>query len=279
MPTIAINGCELYYEDSGPARNQPDETIVFSHGLLMNGDMFAAQVHALREHYRCITYDHRGQGRSAESTLRCIDMETVAADAVALIEKLGVGPVHFCGLSMGGFAAMRLALRRPELLRSIILMNTTAEPEPIETITRYRIMNWAARLFGVRAVLSRVTPIMFGHSFLHMPGRDAERAVGRAMLLQNRRSVWRAVNGVIERESLEQDIKQINLPTLVLVGTEDVAIDAAHSEPLAQHIPNAKLIRIAHAGHSSSLEEPAAVTAAIADFLTALKQSEKQYAI
>jgi 3-oxoadipate enol-lactonase len=267
MPIIAINGTELYYEDSGQPSNSPGETIVFSHGLLMTGDMFAAQVRALRDRYRCIVYDHRGQGRSAASTMRCIDMETVADDAAMLIEALGIGPVHFCGLSMGGFAAMRLAARKPQLLRSIVLMNTTAEPEPVANIPRYRMMNWAARWFGVRAVLSNVTPIMFGKSFLQTPGRDTDRAVGRAMLLQNRRSVWRAVNGVMDRQDFEPEVKNINLPTLVLVGEEDTAISAAHSEPLAQLIPNARLVRIARAGHSSSLEEPAAVTQAITQFL------------
>ena len=270
MPMIAINDTELYFEDSGQPSNPSAETIVFSHGLLMTGDMFAAQVQALRGRYRCITYDHRGQGRSAASGMRSIDMDTIADDAAALIEKLGVGPVHFCGLSMGGFAAMRLAARKPRLLRSIVLMNTTAEPEPSANIPRYRMMNWAARLFGVRTVLSGVTPIMFGKSFLKTPGRDADRALGRAMLLQNRRSAWRAVNGVMERQGFEKEVKYINLPTLVLVGEEDIAISAAHSEPLAQLIPNARLVRIPHAGHSSSLEEPAAVTQAITQFLASV---------
>jgi 3-oxoadipate enol-lactonase len=270
MPIIAINGTELYYEDSGQSGSAPAETIVFSHGLLMTGDMFAAQVQALRDRYRCIVYDHRGQGRSSASSMRCIDMDTIADDAAKLIETLGVDPVHFCGLSMGGFAAMRLAIRKPHLLRSIVLMNTTAEPEFAPNIPRYRMMNWAARWFGVRSVLSGVTPLMFGKSFLQTPGRDADRALGRAMLLQNRRSVWRAVNGVMERQGLREEVKQINLPTLVLVGEEDAAISAALSEPLAQLIANARLVRIARAGHSSSLEEPAAVTQAITQFLASV---------
>src|SRR5689334_11537355 len=85
MPTIAINGTELYYEESG--RGVP---IVFSHGLLWSARMYAPQLAALSEPYRCIAYDHRGQGRSATSATP-YDMDTLADDAAALIEKLDAG--------------------------------------------------------------------------------------------------------------------------------------------------------------------------------------------
>jgi 3-oxoadipate enol-lactonase len=113
MPTIRTNGTDLWYEDTGGSAS----AILFSHGLLLSTRQFDPQVTALRDRYRCIAYDHRGQGRSALSKLRSIDMETLTADAIALIEALGLAPVHFCGHSMGGFVGMRLAARRPELVR------------------------------------------------------------------------------------------------------------------------------------------------------------------
>ena len=106
MPTIASNDTSLYFEDSGPAES--GETIVFGHGLLWNVRMFDAQGAALRKRFRCIADDHPGQGSSAECRLRSIDIELVYRDAVALIEALDLGAVHFCGLSMGGFLGMRL---------------------------------------------------------------------------------------------------------------------------------------------------------------------------
>src|SRR5262249_22014148 len=112
MPRIVVNGANLHYEDTGPGR----EPIVFAHGLLWSGRMFEAQVAALKGRYRCITFDFRGQGQS-EITRSGYDMDTLADDARALIEALGIAPCHFLGLSMGGFVAMRLAARRPELIR------------------------------------------------------------------------------------------------------------------------------------------------------------------
>ncbi|MBV8667336.1 MAG: alpha/beta hydrolase [Burkholderiaceae bacterium] len=272
MPRIAVNGTELYYEDSGTPSggSATGQAIIFSHGLLMNCAMFAGQVAALRARYRCIAYDHRGQGKSAASDMRCIDMETVAADGAALIEALGVGPVHFCGLSMGGFVAMRLAARRPELLRSIILLETSAQPEPAENVGSYKKMNAVARWLHFRLVAPRVMPIMFGQTLLTAPGRDADRAAARAMLFGNRRDIWRAVNGVIERKGIEEEITRIRVPTLIAVGDEDVATKPEKAEAIAAAIPGAKLVRIPRAGHSSSMEEPAFVSNMIAEFLQGL---------
>ncbi|TMA21242.1 MAG: alpha/beta hydrolase, partial [Deltaproteobacteria bacterium] len=113
MPRIQVDGAELQYEDSGG----PGEPVVFAHGLLWSTTLFRFQVEALRGEYRCIAFDFRGQGKS-QVTGTGYDMDTLAHDAEQIIEKLGAAPCHFLGLSMGGFIGMRLAARRPELLRS-----------------------------------------------------------------------------------------------------------------------------------------------------------------
>jgi 3-oxoadipate enol-lactonase len=273
MAFIEVNGTTLYYEDTGPAPELPGETIVFSHGLLMNTALFAPQVAAFRQRYRCIAYDHRSQGRSAAATEPVVTMDQVAEDAAALIEKLGVAPVHFCGLSMGGFTGMRLAARRPELLRSVLLLDTSAEAEPADNVPRYRLLNFVARWLSFRLVLSQVLPIMFGQSFLKNPARAEDRRAARAMLSANPAQIWRAIAGVIERPGIEAELARIALPTLVLVGEEDVATVPAKAERLAAGIAGAKLVRIPRAGHSSTIEEPAAVNQALADFLDTVPRS------
>lgn len=266
MPMLRVNGSELYYEDtggSGPA-------ILFSHGLLWNTSLFAPQIATLKSRYRCIAYDHRGQGRSADSDLRAIDMETLFADAAALIDALDLKPAHICGLSMGGFVAMRLAARRPDLVRSLLLIETSADPEPAENITKYRLLNWIARLFGTGLVVKAVMPILFGRSALADPARGSEREAWRRQIRSNRRSIWRAVNGVIERKPVYQELSRITAPTLVLVGEEDTAAVPAEGERIAAAIAGAKLVRIPRAGHSSTVEAPQTVTQAISGFLDSL---------
>jgi 3-oxoadipate enol-lactonase len=265
MPLLAVNGTQLYYEDSGGT----GEPVVFSHGLLWSTELFGPQVQALRGRYRCIAYDHRGQGRSAKPGGHSIPIETVYEDAVALIEKLGVGPCHFVGLSMGGFVGMRLAARRPELLRSLCLLETSAEPEPPQNAPRYRAMATVARFLGVRLLANRVMPIMFGKSFLTDPARTQEREAWRRRLLQNERSIYRAVLGVVERPSVEAELGKVRVPTLVMVGAEDVATVPAKAERIHSLIAGSRLLRLPRGGHSSTVEEPELVNEALRAFLAA----------
>src|SRR5690348_1803715 len=149
MPMLRVNGTELYYGDTGGR----GPAILFGHGLFWDSSMFAPQIAALKSRYRCVAYDHRGQGQSADSDQRVIDMDTLFADAVALIVALDLEPVHVCGLSMGGFVAMRLGARRPDLVRSLMLLDTSADPEPPKNAPKFRLLNWIARCLGVGLVV------------------------------------------------------------------------------------------------------------------------------
>ena len=98
MPTVRVNGVELFYKETGHG----PEAIVFSHGLLMDHSMFEPQRAALEKtgRYRVIAYDHRGQGQSQGPTSgagKARDMETLTDDAAELIQTLGAGPCHFAG--------------------------------------------------------------------------------------------------------------------------------------------------------------------------------------
>jgi 3-oxoadipate enol-lactonase len=259
MPRLDVNDTELYYEDTGPGRS--GETVLMSHGLLWSAEMFAPQALALSDEYRIVSYDHRGQGRSAESEMRSIDMGTVTADAILLIEKLELAPMHFVGLSMGGFVGLRVAARRPELLCSLTLLETSGDPEPDENIASYRAMSFVVRRFGNRLLANRVMRIMFGKTFMTDPARSEERAAWRQRLIDNRRSMWRALNGVLERETVYPELGRIRAPTLIAVGAEDVATPRPNSERLHAAIAGSRLCVIPGAGHTSSIEQPEAVTA------------------
>lgn len=261
MPTVRVNGADIFYREHGSG----PETIVFSHGLLLNHEMFHAQVETLSTRYRCIAYDHRGQGRS-EITASGYDMDNVAQDAAALIEALNAAPCHFAGLSMGGFVGMRLAIKRPELLKSLVLLETSADPEP--NVRPYRVLAFIGRWFGFRPVIKRLLNILFGRTFMADPQREEERAKWRNHLLgANRTGVIRAAHGVIDREGVYEQLGDIALPTLVIVGEEDTATKPNRAQRIHAAVPNSRLALIPGAGHSSTIEAPTSVTNAIADFL------------
>lgn len=264
MPYLKIHGANIYYEEHGTA----PETIVFSHGFLWSGYMFHGQIVALKNHYRCVTFDFRGQGQS-EATPSGYDIESLYADAVALIERLGCSPCHFAGLSMGGFVGLRLAIRRPDLLKTLILIDTSSDPEPKENIRSYRMLSLVVRLMGFRPVANRVMGTMFSQKFLNDPGRaPLKQEWKKRMMANNRVGSLRALSGMMARDGLTDHLDRIKTPTLIIVGDQDVATVPAKAERMHAAIANSKLIVIPGAGHTSTVEEPAAVTAAIHDFIT-----------
>jgi pimeloyl-ACP methyl ester carboxylesterase len=269
---ISVNGVHLHYEETGAG----PESMVFAHGLLWSGWMFREQVAALRERYRCITFDFRGQGES-ELARAGYDMDTLTEDAAGLVQALGAAPCHFLGLSMGGFVGMRLAARRPELVRSLILLETSADAEPPENVPRYKKLSFIARWLSVRLVLAKVMAIMFGRKFLADPSRAELREECRRRLLANNRiGTGRATLGVITRLPVYEEIARISVPTLILVGDQDVATPPFKSRRIQERIPSARLVIVPGAGHSSTIEEPAAVNSALIEFLNSLGDRSPQ---
>lgn len=262
MPYADLNGAHIHFTDTGAHANSDTdgEAIVFSHGLLFSGAMFQAQVAYFQDRYRCITFDHRGQGQSGV-TEDGYDMETLTEDAAALIRHLGIAPCHFVGLSMGGFVGMRLAARHPELLQTLTLLETSADTEPHENRPKYRMLNIVARWVGLWAVIGRVLPIMFGQSFLQDETRAAEKKKWAKAIIGNHRiGITRAVMGVITRKGCDDLLDQIELPVGIGVGTQDVATKPEKSERLHAGIKGSELALFEGAGHSSSIETPQPVS-------------------
>lgn len=268
MPRLHVNGADLYYDDTLDGARTP---VVFAHGLLWSGAMFAPQVEALRATRRCVRFDFRSQGRSAFTRAGC-DMDTLADDAAAVIEALGVGPCHFVGLSMGGFVGLRLAVYRPELLRSLTLIASAADGEPAANVPKYRAMVLGARVAGVKPFGSRVMRIMFGRSFLDDPSRAAERAGLRSELeALDPRGVQVATEGVLTRRAVTHLLGRIKTPTQVISGEGDAAVVPARARRTAEAIAGARFVPIARAGHTTTLEEPGLVTGALEGFFGAVE--------
>jgi 3-oxoadipate enol-lactonase len=266
MPVIQANGVDLFYKESGSG----PETIVFSHGLLMDHAMFEPQRAAFEGRYRVIAYDHRGQGQSPDPG-HGYDMDTLTLDAAALIQALNAAPCHFVGLSMGGFVGMRLAARRPELVRTLTLMHTGAQKEPASTRLRYGFLAQLVKVVGTAPFTGIAVKELFGRTI-----RGSQEQVKRAVLeswtnkLRRRpKYIAHSILAVMNRtEFSAQELAAIRCPTLVIAGEDDTAQPPANQEKLAAAIPNARLVRVPGAGHSSSLEQPQTVIAAMRELLS-----------
>jgi pimeloyl-ACP methyl ester carboxylesterase len=264
MTRLRVNGVDLYYEEHGSGA----ETILFAHGCLLNCRQFDGQVAALQGKYRCITFDFRGQGQS-EVTQNGYDMDNLAIDVISLIEALRCESCHFIGCSMGGFVGMRVAVQNEALLQSLTLVGSSAGPEP--DAWRFRLLSWAARCFGMRAVTPWVMPIQFGPKFLKDPNRAEERRLWfERMVGGNRIGNLRAAAGVIRRLDYLDSIGRIRTPTLIVVGEDDQATPVRESQKLQVGIPGARMEIIPNAGHAVAIEDPQAVTNIFSKFVGTL---------
>lgn len=263
MPTINVNGVNLFYKESGSG----PETIVFSHGFLMDHSMFEPQRAAFEKQYRVIAYDHRAQGQS-EDPGRGYDMSTVADDAAILIRALKAAPCHFAGLSMGGFVGMRLAARHPDLIRTLTLMNTTAMKEKLPNRIKYAFLAQMVKTFSPAPFTAIAVKELFGQTTRTSPERSVMLQEWTARLRTRPRSVAYTLQAISNRREFRaKEMAAIQCPTLIIAGEDDKAQPPRNSASLFTGIRGARMINVPGAGHSSSLEQPEAVIAAMREFL------------
>lgn len=263
MRKVTVNGTELAYIERG----QGSETVVFSHSYVVDHRHFDAQIEALESQYRVIAYDHREHGQSALAETGYA-MDDLVDDAAALIEELDAGPCHFVGLSTGGFVGLRLALRFPHLLRSLVAMDTSAELEPMFKRAKYEAMFQALRLFGFGPLTGSVMKLMFSPAFLSDPGRQDEVGLWRErMQATDRHALIRFGRAIFGRTDISSKLEAIRTPTLVVVGADDRPQPPSRAGRIVAGIPNAELAIIPNAGHLSTVDAPEAVNAVLTRFL------------
>ena len=256
MPRIQVNGTELYYEDEGP-RDAP--AIVLSHSLFFNADMFQNQAAHFSKAYRVIRYDHRGQGRSAKATLAEQDMDTLAADAIALIGSLALGKCHFVGNSLGGFIALRLAARRPDLLRSCSVLGSSGEEE--YKVAEFQPLVESLQKSGGAPLIDTLMFVMFGDTSMQAPGFANQLNYWRTYMSQLGPSIGNSAYQVVHRKGVLAELKRSMVPVLAIAGEEDHAYSVSLSQNIADAAINGRMEIVAQAGHSVALESPTLVNA------------------
>jgi pimeloyl-ACP methyl ester carboxylesterase len=262
MPELKVNGTTLHYEEVGSG----SQTMVFVHGLSFRGEMFEDQINRFRDRYRCITFDLRGHGQSPVAS-DGYDMETFTNDTVAVIERLGAAPCHYVGWSIGGFIGLRLAIRRPDLLRSFVMMGSGALRKSDYSFG-FRITPFMTKTFGMGAAIGSLSKSMFAKAFLEDESRRATHEKWKQYWRQNNKiAVSRTATGVLKQSDVEGDLHKIRTPTLGVTGEFDEVCRPAVAKRTVDAIPGARYVSISRAGHACTIEEPDQVNRTIGDFL------------
>lgn len=260
-----INGIEMGYDDVGAGL-----PIVFIHAFPLNRTMWAPQVSALVERCRCIAVDLRGFGESALA--EPVSMDQYADDVVAVMDKLGVERAIVVGCSMGGYTAFALWRRHPERVRALVLADTKATADTDEARAKRVALIETARTQGSTAVANLQIASLIGKTAREKQP-DTYDAVHRMIAQTKPEAIVAALEAMMHRPDSTPTLATITVPTLVIVGDEDVPTPVKDARALHQGIPGSRLEIVASAGHLANLERPAAFNHLMTEFVGALTYS------
>jgi pimeloyl-ACP methyl ester carboxylesterase len=252
-----VNGRALWFEDHGGA----GPPVLLAHGFLMDHEMFAPQVEALAPDYRVVTFDQRGHGRTpATEPFTYWDS---ADDALGLLDHLGIDRAVVGGMSQGGFLALRTALRAPERVRALVLLDTRADTEDPATIPAYDALHETWMTEGPEQVQAVVASIILG---------DGSWDDWFAKWAVTDRDWFRlAYRCLMDRDDVTDRLGEIHCPALVVHGTADAAIPMSAAEALRDGLGGTTtLVAVEGGSHAANLTRPEPVNRTIRSFLDGL---------
>jgi pimeloyl-ACP methyl ester carboxylesterase len=268
MPFIDRAGHAIHYEVRGDASLPP---LLLVMGLALSSRAWDALPERLSTHYRVITFDNRGTGRSGRRGLAFV-MRDLADDAAAVLRAVGVperaggaGGAFVFGISMGGMIAQHLALRHPGLVRKLALGATHAgwlrSRKPTLSTLGDLLRSLTGRGRARADVLGRYLVSAEWHAQNPHSALDwikrAERTTLRFAFAQM---------AAVARHTAEKRLREIAVPTLVLTGDADKLVPHQNSQRLVELIPGAKLVVLRGAGHAFPLERAEEVVRELTQF-------------
>jgi 3-oxoadipate enol-lactonase len=257
-----INDIEIHYAIDGP---EGAPVVACSHCLAGSLDIWEPQVRVLREHYRVLRFDTRGHGYSSAPDGE-YTMDVLAEDAIGLFDALGIGQVHFMGISMGGMVAQTLALSAPDRCLSLILCDTTAGvPRDSAPVWAERIQ--AAKENGMAALADGTVDRWLSPEFQKMRP-DTTRGI-REMILKTQVPGFAGCVHAIRRFDATERLGELDLPVLVMVGENDPGTPVESAKELHGLIRNAELAVLPQAYHLSNIEAADAFNDRLTAFLNA----------
>jgi 3-oxoadipate enol-lactonase len=161
-------------------------------------------------------------------------------------------------------------LAHPQVVRSLVLVGTSAQAEQAERASQYETMARISREQGPEAIMQGVIPLFFSQAFIQGQPQKLEE-FKEHFRNADREGVYRATLATSRRRNIREHIKSIRVPTLIIVGEQDLTEPVSEAETIQRQIAGSRLEKIAGAGHITSLEEPEKVTALIEKFLSQLE--------
>lgn len=245
---------DLFYEETGQGI-----PVILVHGFPMDHTNWQPLIPFIHPNIHLILPDLRGFGKSPVSE-DVYSMDLLAGDVCAVLDRLKIQKAVVIGHSMGGYVTLAFARLFPDRLMGIGLVGSKPGPDSPDKRAGRREMVDAIRREGMQAVVDRMLTNLT---------RDADVAnqISKIMMKTSTQAGIGATLGMAEREDSTAMISELNIPGLVMVGTDDPFAPLEPAIELVQKMKNARLVKIYGAGHMMMMERPEAVAAGINDFL------------
>lgn len=226
------------------------DALLLLHAFPVDARMWAPQVDALGSRVRVVAPDHPGFGHAGPAP-DVMTMELAAASAIRALDEAGAERAVVCGLSMGGYVALELWRRSPDRIAGFVFANTRSGADTEEGSANRRALAERLRAEGKDFFADGPPGLLSEHA------SDEVRGAVRQMIAdQPAEAIAAASLGMAERPDSGPDLPRIDVPTLVVTGTDDKLIPPAVTSEMADAIPGADLSVIERAGHLSNLERP-----------------------
>jgi 3-oxoadipate enol-lactonase len=255
---INANGISINYQIDGP---EDAPWLIFSNSLLTSFAMWDEQVAELKQSFRVLRYDQRGHG-GTQATDGKYSFDILVADVIALMDALAIKRANFAGISMGGMTALFLAQRHADRFDRIVACDCGPASTPASAQQWKERIDLAADK-GMEALVDVTVNRWFPPEFVatKAPVLDKVRGMIKATPFKGFAGCAQALSDY----DLRPRLAGISRPTLLIVGTKDATL--AGIKQIKEAVPGASLVELDGAGHLSNLEQPAAFTRAIRDFI------------
>ncbi len=257
MPSINLGTTEIYYEIHGQG-----DPLLLIHGLGSSSQDWEMQLPQFSSHFQVINIDLRGHGRSGKPP-GPYSIPLFAEDTIQLIRALELSSVHILGISLGGMVAFQLALDCPDLVRSLVIVNSV--PELIAHNFKDRTDYWKrlliVRLFG----LEKMGQVL-AERFFTEPEQEGLREIFVRRWAANHKPSYLASLKAAFGWSVLGRLGEIQAPALV-IGADGDYFSNAEKEQYTQLMPNAELIIVENSRHALPAEKPTEFNQIVLSFL------------
>jgi pimeloyl-ACP methyl ester carboxylesterase len=260
MSKININGVSINYEVSGQG-----PALVLLHGWTENHNFWKFQIPAFTKDYMVVTIDLRGHGES-DKPKKGYSIQTFADDVYRVLIGLKIKRAIIVGHSMGGMTALVFCLTYPDNVQALILVNTTATGLHETGLMPVNETLKMIRTFGFEKVAER----FFAQTFF-APGTSEDFTNwAKSEILKTPQFVVEESLKAIIKHDVAEKLSAINVPTLIIHGSQDLAIDVKMAQIMNDKVPNSSLKIIEGVGHHPMLEKPEEFNKIVLDFLRKL---------